>query len=139
MDEVQLSITWRNHVNKVAVLWSGAQSIYLCQMGYRSLRVIFRVLHPIGKQAYKLDLFKSWKIHNIFYVSLLEHDTTRKGRVDEEIRQMKFNNNGNGNNNREYKVEAIWDSAVYARELEVYLLGLYYLVSWKRYSEEENT
>ena len=40
----------------------------------------------------------------------------------------------------EYKVEAIRDNVVYARELKSgHLLGLYYLVSWKRYPEEENT
>ena len=43
-------------------------------------------------------------------------------------------------NNKEYKVEAIWDSAVYARKLESgYLQGLYYLVVWKGYPKEENT
>ena len=37
-------------------------------------------------------------------------------------------------------MEAIWDSVVYARESESgHLPGLYYLVSWKRYLEEENT
>ena len=40
MDEAQLSITWRDHVNKGAELWRGAQSIYLSQVGYRSLRVM---------------------------------------------------------------------------------------------------
>ena len=46
-----------------------------------------------------------------------------------------------GNNESgEYKVEAIWDSAVYARESKLgHLPGLYYLVSWKQYPEEENT
>ena len=40
----------------------------------------------------------------------------------------------------EYEVEAIRDNAVYARESESgHLLGLYYLVSWKGYLEEENT
>ena len=39
-----------------------------------------------------------------------------------------------------YKVEAIRDSAVYARESESsHLPGLYYLISWKEYPEEENT
>ena len=43
-------------------------------------------------------------------------------------------------NSGEYKVEAIQNNAVYAKESESdYLLGLYYLVLWKRYSEEENT
>ena len=32
----------------------------------------FRVLHLVGKQAYKLELPKNWRIHNIFHVSLLE-------------------------------------------------------------------
>ena len=43
----------------------------------------FRVLHPVGKQAYKLELPKRWRIHEVFHVSLLEQDTTKKGRVDE--------------------------------------------------------
>ena len=42
-------------------------------------------------------------------------------------------------NNREYKVEAIIDSAVYAKEVEGHLPGLYYLISCKNYSDEENT
>ena len=43
-------------------------------------------------------------------------------------------------NSGEYKVEAIWDSAVYMRKSKSgHLPGLYYLVSWKRYLEEKNT
>ena len=41
--------------------------------------------------------------------------------------------------NKEYKVEAIWDSAVHAKEADGHLLGLYYLVLWKGYLKEENT
>ena len=41
--------------------------------------------------------------------------------------------------NKEYEVDGIWDSAVYARESVRQLLKLYYLVSWKSYPEEENT
>ena len=36
-------------------------------------------------------------------------------------------------------MEAIRDSAVYAKETDGYLPGLYYLVAWKGYPEEENT
>ena len=98
----------------------------------------FRVLYPVGKQAYKLELPKKWRIYDVFHVSLLEQDTTRKGRVDEEVRQIKFD--VGDNKSREYKVEAIRDSAVYVRESKSgYLLGFYYLVSWKEYPEEENT
>ena len=88
----------------------------------------FRVLHPVGKQAYKLELPRKWRIYDVFHVSLLEQDTTRKGRVDEEVRQMEFN--AGNNDSREYKVEVIWDSVVYARESESsHLPDLYYLVS----------
>ncbi len=69
----------------------------------------FRVLHPVGKQAYKLELPKKWRIHNIFYVSLLEQDITRKGQVDKTTSRLEFENEGNG---EEYEVEAICDNAV---------------------------
>ena len=69
-------------------------------------------------------------------MSLLKQDTSRKGRIDKKVRQMEFDTG----DNEEYEVEAIWDSAVYARESESgHLSGLYYLVSWKEYLEEENT
>ena len=58
--------------------------------------------------------------------------------MDEEIRQMEFNTGDDENG--EYKVEAIWDSAVYARKSKSgHLSGLYSLVSWKEYPEKENT
>ena len=63
---------------------------------------------------------------------LLEQDTTRKERV-EKVPELDA-----GDNSEEYKVEAIWDSAVYMRELEGHLPGLYYLVAWKGYLKEEN-
>ena len=67
---------------------------------------------------------------------MLEQDTTRKERVHEENTEEL----DAGDDNGEYEVEAIRDSAVYARESESgHLPGLYYLVSWKGYPEEENT
>ena len=33
---------------------------------------LFWVLYLVGKQAYKLELPKKWKIHNVFHVFLLE-------------------------------------------------------------------
>ena len=39
----------------------------------------FRVLQPVGKQAYKLELPKNWRSHDFFHVSLLEQDITKKG------------------------------------------------------------
>ena len=68
---------------------------------------------------------------------MLEQDTTRKGRVDEEVKQMEFD--AGDDKGGEYEVEAIQDSAVYAKESELgHLPDLYYLVSWKRYPEEES-
>ena len=43
---------------------------------------LFWVLHPVDKQAYKLELPKKWRIHDVFYVSLLEQDITKKGQVN---------------------------------------------------------
>ena len=40
--------------------------------------------------------------------------------------------------NKEYEVDGIWDSAVFARESVGQLPRLYYLVSWKGYLEEKN-
>ena len=107
-----------------------------CKLEAKFFR-LFRVLHPVGKQAYKLELSRKWKIYDVSHVSLLEQDTTRKGQVDEEVRQIEFNTGDDESG--EYKVKAIWDSAGYARESKSGpLLGLYYLVSWKRYPKEEN-
>ncbi len=41
--------------------------------------------------------------------------------------------------NKEYEVKAIIDSAVYSQQANDQMLGLDYLVSWKSYSKEENT
>ena len=84
----------------------------------------FRVLHPVGKQAYKLELPKRWRIHDVFHVSLLEQDITRKERVDEQVTELE------AGDSKEYKVEAIQDSALYVSKLELgQLPGLYNLVA----------
>ena len=42
--------------------------------------------------------------------------------------------------NKEYKVNGIWNNAVYAKKSTISQLpGLYYLVLWKNYLEEKNT
>ena len=97
----------------------------------------FQILHPVEKQTYKLDLLIKWKIYNIFYVSLLEKNTIRKRQMNELF--PKPEPEFDVGNNKEYKVEAIIDSAVYAKEAERHLPGRYYLVSWKSYPEEEST
>ena len=67
-------------------------------------------------------------------MSLLEQNITKKEQIDKWVTKLK------AGNSKEYKVKAIWDSAVYANKSESgQLLGLYYLVAWKRYLEKENT
>ena len=84
------------------------------------------MLHLVGKQVYKLELPKKWRIHDVFHVSLLEQDTTRKEQVDENVTELEFD----AGNSKDYEVEAIRDSTVYAMESESgNLPGLYYLVA----------
>ena len=90
------------------------------------------MFHSVGKPAYKLELPKKWRIHDVFHVSLLEQDTTRKGW---EISVPEFE----PGDDKEYEVEAIRDSAVYTRKADGHLPGLYYLVAWKGYPEEKST
>lgn len=66
-------------------------------------------------------------------MSLLEQNTLKKGRID-EMSQPELERSSR----KEYEINAIYDSKVYANESEGYLPGLYYLVSWKDYSKEEN-
>ena len=82
----------------------------------------FQVLHPVGKQAYKLKLPKKWRIHNIFHLSLLEQDTMKKGRANNM--QLEFETG----DNKEYEVNDIQNSAVYAKKSARQLPRLYYLV-----------
>ena len=83
------------------------------------------MLHPVGKQVYKLELLKKWRVYNVLHVSLLEQDTPRKERVSKEVLELDAGNK----DSKEYEVEAIWDSAVYANESKSgHLPGLYYLV-----------
>ena len=85
----------------------------------------FWVLYPVGKQAYKLELLRKWRIYNVFHVSLLEKDTTRKRRVNKNnVTELNA-----GNDSGEYKLEVIQDSAVYAKKSESdHLPGLFYFV-----------
>ena len=82
----------------------------------------FQVLHSVDKQAYKLELPKKRKIHDIFHLSLLEQDITKKGQVNDM--QLEFE----PGNDKKYEVNVIWDNAVNDKESTGQLPGLYYLV-----------
>ena len=68
-------------------------------------------------------------------MSLLKQDSTRKEQMDKKVTELDFE----AGNSKEYKMGAIWDSAVYANQLESgHLSGFYYLVVWKGYSKKKN-
>ncbi len=72
-------------------------------------------------------------------MSLLEQDTTRKGRVDKALSEPEKKFEFEAGDNKEYKVKAIIDRAVYGQQANDHMPSFYYLVSWKGYLEEENT
>ena len=71
----------------------------------------------------------------MFHVLLLKQDTTKKGWINIFAEVSKFDKS----NDKEYEMKAIRNNTIYATKADGYLPGLYYLVPWKSYSEEENT
>ncbi len=71
----------------------------------------------------------------------MEQDTTKKGRVDnktlpEPKKELEFEAGGD----KKYEVIAIINNMVYGQQANSNQMpGLYYLVLWKDYPEEENT
>ncbi len=73
----------------------------------------FRVLQAVRKQVYKLKLSTKWKIHNIFYVLLLEQDTTKKRQVTNALPKPKKDLKFEAGGNKQYEVKAIINNAMY--------------------------
>ncbi len=72
-------------------------------------------------------------------MSLLEQDITRKRRVDKALLEPKKDVEFEARGNKEYEFKVIIDSAIYGQQVNNNQMpGLYYLVSWKGYLEEEN-
>ena len=66
---------------------------------------------------------------------MLEQDISKK----KQIKKV-FKLEAGNNKSKRYEMEAILDGKDYIKKLEsCHLLGLYYLVIWKSYPEEENT
>ena len=65
-------------------------------------------------------------MHNVFHMSLMEQATTRKKRVDKWVKKLEFETG----DSKEYEVESIQNSAVYASKSESgQLPSLYYLIA----------
>ena len=69
-------------------------------------------------------------------MSLLEQNTTKQEQMDKRMMELELK----AGNSEKYKVETIWDNAVYISKLESgQLPRLYYLIVWKSYPKEKNT
>ena len=65
-------------------------------------------------------------MHNVFHVLVLEQNSTRKEELDKRVTELELK----AGDSKEYKVEIICDSAVYASKSESgQLPGLYHLVA----------
>ena len=54
--------------------------------------------------------------------------------MDKKVTEFEFE----FNNKKEYKMEAIWNSAVYVNKIGGHLPALYYVIAWKRYAKKED-
>ena len=70
-------------------------------------------------------------MHDVFHVSILKQNNTKKG---QNFSVPEFETG----NVKEYKMEVIQDSTVYIKEANGHLPRLYYLVALKSYLEEKN-
>ena len=85
----------------------------------------FRVLDPIGSQAYRLSLPDQY--HNVFHVSLLELWNPRSGDQSEDVLPMP----NLQDESDEWEVEDIVGDQRYKRQS-------YFLVKWKGWPSEYN-
>ena len=74
-------------------------------------------------------------MHNIFYISLLEQNITRKEQVDKQVIKLEIE----AGNSKEYEIKAICNRTIYIYKAKSYLPGLYNLIMWRKYSKIENT
>ena len=74
-------------------------------------------------------------------MSLLEQNITKKRQMDNKaLQEPEKNMELEVRNDKEYKFEAIIDSVVYGQQTNNnQMSGLYYLILWKDYLEEENS
>lgn len=82
----------------------------------------FRIRDAVGSQAYRLSLPTSYRIHNVFHVSLLEPYHQRAGEEPDDPMPLAVQED-------EYEVESILDSKVRKKKR-------FYLVRWRGYPEE---
>ena len=75
----------------------------------------FQVFYAVGKQTYKQELPTKEKIYNVFHISLLEQDTTKKKQVNKTLPEPKKDFEFEVKGDKKYKVEAIINSIIYGQ------------------------
>ena len=96
----------------------------------------FKIIQCIGNQAYKLQLPDSWRIHNVFHVSLLKRWIERSYRTPEDLPQPDLDTNID--RPEEYEVERILRKRRVLKRNGRYSHNEY-LVLWQGYPLEEAT
>jgi hypothetical protein len=111
-------------------VWLEAKNLNL---PYRSKKIAPRRLGPftiteeVGARAYRLDLPKGWKIHNVFHVSLLSPYKTTDTHGPSFPEPPPDVIDGE----EEYEIEGIINHRTNRRK------GTTYLVKWKGYNETQ--
>ena len=103
----------------------------------------FKMLDTIENQTYRLDIFKRWRIHDVFHVSLLEKIVFKR----KEKASLKFTYQSNDIDieedekltNEKFWVEIILNNKIYKEDQisnKSYSESeLYYLVQWENYEK----
>ncbi len=73
---------------------------------------------------YKLELPTKWKIYDIFHMSLLEQDITRRGQVDKALPESEKDLEFEAEGDKEYEVKVIINSEVYRQQANDQMPGL---------------
>ena len=105
----------------------------------------FKIIERVYDQAYRLDLPKRWRIHNVFHVSLLEEAKSKGGEsAIASPTQPTYQSEDIAIEEDEvteevYDVEAIEDSKIFKAgqvpDKSYSEPGLYYLIRWEDYEE----
>ena len=70
---------------------------------------LLHVLYLVKKTNYKLEFFNKNNIPNVFYISLLEQDISKKGYINKNTTEL------NADNYEKYNIKTIWDYAIYKK------------------------
>ena len=104
---------------------------------------LFKVLNTMRNQTYRIDIFKRWRIHNVFHVSLFEKIIFKKRKkVSLEFTYQSSDIDIEKNEeftNEKFWIEIILNNKIY-KENQIsnksyYESELYYLVQWKDYEK----